>query len=568
MTDVLKENEDILKYLKTLNILCVDDDEATIDAYESLFQYLVKDFISANNGEDGFKKFQENKIDFIITDYHMPILDGLEMVKKIRAIDKDVPIILVTAIDDKEVIINALNFRVNHFIKKPIHPKQVINVIIDAAKMLLANQHLKELQQKRLQELEAKESYSTYQEDLAFDKELNILRNDFYYQMLNTKDDIYLLDFLYQPLDIVSGDAYSARKIDENQSFYLMIDGMGKGLSASLTAMVITTFINHTIDKMIKYNDFDLYRLTKEALNYIRPVLLDEEALSIDFFVINNKTNTLSYAKFAMPVMLLQDEKGNVIRLQSNNLPMSKYLEDVVISTFNIKDIIKILIYSDGLVENTTCNQSKSYLEFIEKDFYTSFTKDDFKHSFMQKINQQEDDITLIYLHKLKYNKSILEKKVFETSLEDVDNANEWYINLWEQLTDNSSVVNSIGLVFNELFMNAYEHGNLGIDATTKNKMLDEDIYFDTLLEKEQMCDKQITVEVQKIPYNNIDYIITIITDEGEGFDTQILSKIFRNSQTFNGRGVFVSRKNSLGIYYNRKGNQVLFLNKVPQKED
>jgi two-component system, HptB-dependent secretion and biofilm response regulator len=57
--------------------------------------------------------------------------------------------------------------------------------------------------------------------------------------------------------------------------------------------------------------------------------------------------------------------------------------------------------------------------------------------------------------------------------------------------------------------------------------------------------------------------MVTQITDEGDGFDTQILSKIFRNSTKFNARGVFVSRKNSLGIYYNSKGNSVLYLNKI-----
>ena len=57
--------------------------------------------------------------------------------------------------------------------------------------------------------------------------------------------------------------------------------------------------------------------------------------------------------------------------------------------------------------------------------------------------------------------------------------------------------------------------------------------------------------------------MVTQITDEGDGFDTQILSEIFRNSKIFNGRGVFISRKNSLGIYYNTKGNLVLYINKI-----
>ena len=111
--------------------------------------------------------------------------------------------------------------------------------------------------------------------------------------------------------------------------------------------------------------------------------------------------------------------------------------------------------------------------------------------------------------------------------------------------------------------MNAYEHGNLGINSRTKHKLIDDDIYFETLQEKEKECTKKIDVKVSKLDYNSSSYVITQITDEGEGFDTQILSEIFRNAKTFNGRGVFLSRSNSLGIYYNSKGTSVLYLHKI-----
>jgi hypothetical protein len=83
------------------------------------------------------------------------------------------------------------------------------------------------------------------------------------------------------------------------------------------------------------------------------------------------------------------------------------------------------------------------------------------------------------------------------------------------------------------------------------------------LVEKSENCNKKIDVKITKMKDGESTYIITQITDEGKGFDTQILSTIFRNSQSFNGRGVFVSRKNSFGIYYNREGNSVLYLNKI-----
>jgi hypothetical protein len=111
--------------------------------------------------------------------------------------------------------------------------------------------------------------------------------------------------------------------------------------------------------------------------------------------------------------------------------------------------------------------------------------------------------------------------------------------------------------------MNAYEHGSLGVSSYEKHKLLENDSYFETLQELQKGCDKKIEVKVYEINAATSQYVVTQIADEGKGFDTQILSEIFRNSQKFNGRGVFVSRSNSMGIYYNAKGNSVLFLNKI-----
>ena len=111
--------------------------------------------------------------------------------------------------------------------------------------------------------------------------------------------------------------------------------------------------------------------------------------------------------------------------------------------------------------------------------------------------------------------------------------------------------------------MNAYEHGNLGIDSNTKHALIDDNSYFTTLEELQKNCKKSITVSIYTIVYNSTKYIITTIKDEGNGFDTQILSEIFRNRKNFNGRGVYISRQSSLGIYYNSAGTTVLFLHKL-----
>ena len=555
-------DDSVLKHMKSLTLLCVEDDKVTRQAYKLIFEDFVGKLVFASDGEKGYEKFLDQEIDIIISDYSMPILNGLEMIGKIRALDKEIPIILVTAMQEIGIVIKALELNVNSFVRKPIMQSEVTEALTTASKLIIANNYLQEQRDEKVRELEKDKAYVSYQEKLGFAKELNILRNDFYYQMIN-HTGICLLDFLYHPLDGMSGDAYSARRIDENTTFYLIVDGMGKGLSASLTAMIITSFINHVVDSMLSTDSYDLAVLINESMKYIQPILLDEESLAIDYIEINNKENMLYYSKFAMPAILMETRDKEVIRLKSNNPPLSKWQDTFNIDNYDISDIYKFLIYSDGIVENETICDGMPYADFIEEDFVNSFTREELKNSFLKKIDNQEDDFTLLYIHKLSYVSKELSTMVFDTSLDETDRANEWYDSIWQDITDDKTISYKAGLVFTELFMNAYEHGNLGIDSSTKHSLINEDKYFDTLLSMQKGCIKKITVKIYKIEHIKADYIITQITDEGDGFDTKILSKIFRNSANFNGRGVFVSRNNSLGIYYNDKGNSVLYLNKV-----
>jgi len=327
--------------------------------------------------------------------------------------------------------------------------------------------------------------------------------------------------------------------------------------------MIMISFVNHIIDKMKEFDSFSLEILIKESMDYIKPILLEEEALAIDYIIFDSFFNKLSYAKFAMPAILVQDKNQDIIKLKSNNPPISKYLQNYKVSEYDINGLEKFLFYSDGMVENMTICENQTYADFIEEDFKESFTREDLKTKFFKKIVQAEDDITFIFINRLNLLDTLVDKKTFETSLKDVDLANDWYNEVLNSVTKDTKTIYNAGLVFTELFMNAYEHGNLGLDSMTKNRLLNNDVYFETLKEMELENDKKIDVRVDKLTYESSVYLVTQISDEGDGFDTQTLSEIFRNSKTFNGRGVFVSRKNSLGIYYNTKGNMVLYLSKI-----
>lgn len=550
----------ISSYLKSLTLLCVEDNETIQLLYKEIFENIFAEVILAYNGQEGFEKFQNHKVDMLLVDYNMPLINGIEMIQKVRPLDKEIPILLVSAIEDIDVIIQALELNVNNFLKKPIDLPEIVQAIEKSAKLLFAQKYLEEEKEKKFKEFEKKEQYSSYQEELAFLKQLNILRNDFYYQM-HKNSATALIDFFYKPLDTLSGDAYSAREIDESNHLFFIVDGMGKGLSASLSAILLTTFVNHHIDKT-KHN-FSFATLIESALEYIKPILLDDEALAVDFIVMNYKGAVMHYAKFAMPSSLLESTSKEIIYIKSNNPPMSKYTKTFEISQREIKYITKFLFYSDGIVENSVRTQKTLYAEHLKADFLSSFTKDELREKILWKTDTQEDDMTFIFIHQLNDTSSFKKTKTFQSTLEAVDEANAWYTEVWQELTQEFKLIYHAGVVFNELFMNAYEHGNLGIDAVIKNELMAEDKYFTTLEEIQKECTKKITVEINAYKYEKRSYITTAITDEGNGFNTEILSTIFRNKKNFNGRGVYISRQSSLGLYYNSKGNSVLFLHKI-----
>ncbi|MGE5314497.1 MAG: response regulator [Acidobacteriota bacterium] len=88
------------------------------------------DVVEAEDGKDALAKIEG--IDFIITDWNMPVMTGLEFTKAIRADDKykHLPILMVTTRGVKDDIVEALQARVNNYVVKPFTP-QVLKEKID-----------------------------------------------------------------------------------------------------------------------------------------------------------------------------------------------------------------------------------------------------------------------------------------------------------------------------------------------------------------------------------------------------------------------------------------------------
>ena len=110
-------------------ILVVEDEKAFQETIIDVFMMYGHTVIAADNGAQGLHVFQQNFFDLAIVDMEMPIMNGLEMIRAIREIDSDFPIIAVTGYSHIYRPIDVLALNVEAFLKKPLNVKELSEIV-------------------------------------------------------------------------------------------------------------------------------------------------------------------------------------------------------------------------------------------------------------------------------------------------------------------------------------------------------------------------------------------------------------------------------------------------------
>ncbi|WP_258239280.1 PAS domain S-box protein [Arcobacter sp. CECT 8989] len=112
-----------------ISLLYVEDDIHTREELSSILSYHIDNIYVAENGEKGLKLFEEKKPDLVITDIKMPLLDGIAMSKKIRELDSNAKIILLTAFNEPNYLVEAIKMHIDSYITKPVNIQELLENI-------------------------------------------------------------------------------------------------------------------------------------------------------------------------------------------------------------------------------------------------------------------------------------------------------------------------------------------------------------------------------------------------------------------------------------------------------
>lgn len=118
--------KELVSVTRTLKVLYVEDNEisrnTTLLVLEELFGFIT----IAVDGKDGLEKFSSDKFDLIICDLSMPKMNGEEMLKKIRAQNIEIPILILSSHNERDRLLKTIKHGIDAYLLKPLQMQQLM----------------------------------------------------------------------------------------------------------------------------------------------------------------------------------------------------------------------------------------------------------------------------------------------------------------------------------------------------------------------------------------------------------------------------------------------------------
>lgn len=561
-----------------MKILIVDDELSNRMILSAILKKESYTVVSAVNGQEAIDVFQQEEPDLVLMDIMMPVMDGYEATRKIKAIsqEKFTPIIFLTAMTDEQALRRCVEVGGDDFLSKPYN-QVIIKAKIDALERM---SQLYNTVNKQKHELLAHQEHESKEQEVArkvFDSILNP-------GCLSAEN----IKLHLSPMSLFNGDVVLAAVKPTGGLHVLFGDFTGHGLAASLGALPLSDVFYSMTAK--GYSIHDVVREINRKLKHQLPTGMFLAACLVEIDTINN---ILKYWNGAIPAAWLH--KGDsVVELKSRHLPLgilddSSFSDKVDIIKINDND--KVILSTDGILEAENSSGEMFGVERFTNCLQVNMNNTDsadndreidlFEHildtldNFIQE-QEQSDDVTLgviscdmAYINQLASQRGSYKKFVpthweFELlfyydcikTVDPVPLINQ----IMGEIQGHQIQQDKLSTVLTELFCNALDHGLLGLDSSIKSS---PEGFMQFYTDKEERLNKldsgSIKISVKNIPNNTGGDLFIIFEDSGQGFDVSSLEKTETDKEfpIFSGRGLSLIKNYCQSVSFNDVGNRV-----------
>ncbi|MBF0233448.1 MAG: response regulator [Desulfamplus sp.] len=115
----------------TKTILMVDDSQFTLDIFSFAIQAAGYNILTAQNGLEALEILQKNKVDLLVVDVNMPVMDGYTLTRKVREMPDlaEKPVIIMTTLKESKDKEKGYAAGADLYMIKPVHPDEMVDQI-------------------------------------------------------------------------------------------------------------------------------------------------------------------------------------------------------------------------------------------------------------------------------------------------------------------------------------------------------------------------------------------------------------------------------------------------------
>ena len=551
--------------------LIADDELSNRIILKTLLRKLGYEVVEAENGYEAIKLFNSTSPNIVFMDIMMPQLDGFEAVAKIRASSPDrfVPVIFLTAVNDEQSLVRAIDVGGDDFITKPFSP-EVLKAKIPAMERIgRLHQQVSAMYDRMHQDETVAETVFTgavVADNVALDT----------------------LQTLLKPAGLFSGDVLLTAYSPSRDLNILLGDFTGHGLAAALGALPTSEVFRAMTNK--GFSPAQILSGINQKLLALMPTGM---FFAAQFVSVSKSLNHVSVCNCGMPDILFLSGENREIKHRATSLGLPLGITgDIrfpeIIEHVKIEAGDRIMLVSDGVSEAVNPYNE----QYGQARFEQAITRHDSSSlTALESVNagleafcldaEQADDISLVEVPCIPELLPDFDSQLFSPSATEKGaripacDALEFTLTLrGQRLRDADPVpliINHIqeleGIdghrrllftILTELYVNALDHGVLQLDSSLKTSTDGFSRYFAEREKRLQTLDSgHIQINVQTHPLENGGEVLIQLEDSGPGFDFKLYGDSIPDQLLPSGRGIYLMRDLCDSLTFHEPGNRV-----------
>ncbi len=392
-------------------------------------------FIEANDGDEALKMMSEEMPDLVLLDLKMPKRHGLDVLKEMSADEtlKDIPVIVLTVVDDEHDRIVALKNGASDFLLKPPVAEELKLRVGTQLRLRHATNALKEYSHKLEKIVERNTAdirrYADHLEEMVEEK-VSVIKKQHEELLSNLRSakkiqrglfpirmpDVQGVDFSirYFPRESVGGDFYDVFRIDENTLGFIIADVAGHGVPSAMITIFLKQEVSHYA-KFLKESGEHTVVQPKDVLSRINTEFFrlsigeGEYFITMVYGIYSTEERSLSCSlagHHAIPFIKRAD--GTVDALVMTGFPIGWFERagEYEQKKVSLKAGDSVILYTDGLLDLLQYMKGSDYtgsLVDLGRDFFEtdSYMKefDSAVRRYRKAYEKLRDDATLLVLH-------------------------------------------------------------------------------------------------------------------------------------------------------------------------